>query len=198
MAHSDNYNTMCINVNSIINLTPILCPLSLQLTLLNCFVLWDCPMWLLSSSLITTSWPLYLQVPTCKIRRSQSESLKCNDSRHKRQYMGLLKEQNKFLLYTCTTRTWHFLMWHLKENMNTGFSLRILVARERCNITGEYFERGSTSEQKIVIGYWAFARDFYEVNEEFHDLWCRMNTLWGSRLKIELVRLNVMVRGWAP
>ena len=28
----------------------------------------------------------------------------------------------------------------------TGFSLRILVAGERCNIAGEYFERGSTSE----------------------------------------------------
>ena len=28
----------------------------------------------------------------------------------------------------------------------TGFSLRILVAGKRCNIAGEYFERGSTSE----------------------------------------------------
>ena len=28
----------------------------------------------------------------------------------------------------------------------TGFSLRILVAGERCNIGGEYFERGSMSE----------------------------------------------------
>ena len=28
----------------------------------------------------------------------------------------------------------------------TGFSLRILVAGERCNTTGEYFERGSKSE----------------------------------------------------
>ena len=27
-----------------------------------------------------------------------------------------------------------------------GFSLRILVAGERCNVTGEYFESGSTSE----------------------------------------------------
>ena len=27
-----------------------------------------------------------------------------------------------------------------------GFSLRILVAGERCNVTGEYFERGSTLE----------------------------------------------------
>ena len=27
-----------------------------------------------------------------------------------------------------------------------GFSLRILVVGERCNITGEYFERGSMSE----------------------------------------------------
>ena len=28
----------------------------------------------------------------------------------------------------------------------SGFSLRILLARERCNITGEHFERGFTSE----------------------------------------------------
>ena len=28
----------------------------------------------------------------------------------------------------------------------SGFSLRILVARERCNITGEHFERGFTSQ----------------------------------------------------
>ena len=27
-----------------------------------------------------------------------------------------------------------------------GFSLRILVEGERCNVTGEYFERGSMSE----------------------------------------------------
>ena len=34
---------------------------------------------------------------------------------------------------------------HLRK---TGFSLRILVAGERGNVTGEYFERGSTSEKK--------------------------------------------------
>ena len=28
----------------------------------------------------------------------------------------------------------------------SGFSLRILVAGERCNLTGEYSEKGSTSE----------------------------------------------------
>ena len=27
-----------------------------------------------------------------------------------------------------------------------GFSLRILVAGERCNVTGEYSEKGSTAE----------------------------------------------------
>ena len=32
-----------------------------------------------------------------------------------------------------------------------GFSLRILVAGERCNITGEYFERGFKSEQKFTV-----------------------------------------------
>ena len=32
-----------------------------------------------------------------------------------------------------------------------GFSLRILVAGERCNITGEYFERGFTQRAKKVV-----------------------------------------------
>ena len=38
---------------------------------------------------------------------------------------------------------------HLCES---GFSFRILVAEERCNVTEEYFESGSKSEYKIVIG----------------------------------------------
>ena len=32
------------------------------------------------------------------------------------------------------------------QDLYSGFSLRILVAGERCNVTGKYFERGSTSE----------------------------------------------------
>ena len=39
--------------------------------------------------------------------------------------------------------------WEAKQtNKQTkpGFSLRILVAGERCNVIGEYFENGSTSE----------------------------------------------------
>ena len=31
-------------------------------------------------------------------------------------------------------------------NIYAGFSLRIQVAGGRCNVTGEYFERGFTSE----------------------------------------------------
>ena len=37
---------------------------------------------------------------------------------------------------------------------NTGFSLRILGAGEWCNLTGEYFERGSMSEQKNGLRLW--------------------------------------------
>ena len=29
----------------------------------------------------------------------------------------------------------------------------LIVAGVRCNVTGEYFEKGSTAEKKIVIGY---------------------------------------------
>ena len=55
--------------------------------------------------------------------------------------------------------------------------LRILVVGERCNVTGEYFKRGSTSEYKTVIGYWTFARELCIVNREFSNRWCPMNTL---------------------
>ena len=41
-----------------------------------------------------------------------------------------------------------------------GFSFRILVAGERCNITGEYFEKGSMSEWKVVICYQTLAGEF--------------------------------------
>ena len=38
----------------------------------------------------------------------------------------------------------------LHQHPTPGFSVRITVARENCNITGEYFERGSMSAQNIV------------------------------------------------
>ena len=59
----------------------------------------------------------------------------------------------------------------------SGVSLRILVAGERCNITGEYFEKGSTSEWKVVIGYQTLAGELSLVNREFSHLWCLMKTL---------------------
>ena len=46
----------------------------------------------------------------------------------------------------------------------SGFSLRVLVTGEMCNVTGEYFERGSTSEYNIVIGYQTFAGELSIVN----------------------------------
>jgi len=62
--------------------------------------------------------------------------------------------------------------FHIIKNQTqvSGFSLRILVAGERFNITEEYFERGSTSEYKIVIGYQMFDRELCIVNREFPDL----------------------------
>ena len=65
------------------------------------------------------------------------------------------------------------------RNTFAGFSLRILVAGERCNVTGEHFERGSTSEKKklMVIGYGKLKRDFCVVKGEFSDFRCLMNTL---------------------
>ena len=39
-----------------------------------------------------------------------------------------------------------------------------------------YFERGSTSEYKIVTGYQTFARELCVANGESYDLQCVMNT----------------------
>ena len=52
----------------------------------------------------------------------------------------------------------------------SGFSFRILIAGERCNLTTEYFESGSMSEQKTVLGYRTLAGEFSVVNGEFSDL----------------------------
>ena len=58
-----------------------------------------------------------------------------------------------------------------------GFSLKILVAGERFNATGEYFKRGSTSENKLVIGHQTLAKEFCIISGEFSDLQYLMNTL---------------------
>ena len=60
---------------------------------------------------------------------------------------------------------------------NSGFSLKIPVGGERCNIIGECFERGSTSEQKLVIDYRTLTGEFCTVNGELSYLRCLMNTL---------------------
>ena len=62
--------------------------------------------------------------------------------------------------------------------LHSGFSLRILLAGEKCNVTRDYFERGSMSESKIVIEYGTLAREFCIVNGEFSDVWCLTNTLY--------------------
>ena len=59
----------------------------------------------------------------------------------------------------------------------TRFSLKILVAGERFNATGEYFKRGSTSKKKLVIGHQTLAEEFCIVSGEFSDLQGLMNTL---------------------
>ena len=81
---------------------------------------------------------------------------------------------------------------HLYES---GFSLRILVAGERCNVTEEYFERGSTSEYKIAIGYRTFAGELCVVNGEFSDLRCRMNILY--KLLNKFIRLMISLSAFS-
>ena len=68
---------------------------------------------------------------------------------HKCGLYGFLAWQDyNHLLRTIIRRIYNVLNYkQLNHNYTySGFSLRILVAGERCNVTGEYFERGSTSE----------------------------------------------------
>ena len=53
-------------------------------------------------------------------------------------------DNNLFNLHKFFTSCWQ--QPHSLLLLTTGFSLRILVPGERCNIPGEYFQRGSTSE----------------------------------------------------
>lgn len=79
----------------------------------------------------------------------------------------------------------HFLDRHLFSQVpvlgmvlqEAGFSLKILVAGERFNATGEYFKRGSTSAKKLVLGHQTLAEEFCIVSGEFYDLQCLINTL---------------------
>jgi len=50
-----------------------------------------------------------------------------------------------------------------------------------CNVTGEYFRRGSTSEYKTVIGYRTFGGELCVVNGEFSNLWVRLIGKSGFR-----------------
>ena len=60
----------------------------------------------------------------------------------------------------------------------SGFSLRIVVVGERCNVRYRsiFWKRLHVWIKKIVIGYRTFAGEFCVVNGEFSDLRCLMNT----------------------
>ena len=80
---------------------------------------------------------------------------------------------------------------------NPGFSLRILVAGERCCVTQEYFERGSISQYKIVILYGMFAGESCVVNGELSNLQCLINTpqipTWMSESSLRVIVLPSFV-----
>ena len=82
-------------------------------------------------------------------------------------------------------------------NSQQGFH-KELVAGERGNFSGEYCERGSMSEYKIVIGYHTLAGEFCVVNGYFSNLRCLMNTLsqsalpeGGGLMEVQLYQENV-------
>ena len=71
-----------------------------------------------------------------------------------------------------TIKTYHVssLIIYVSYTIVIKVPLRILVTGERCNVTGEYFEGGSTSKYNIVIGYQTFAGELSKINQEFSDL----------------------------
>ena len=82
-------------------------------------------------------------------------------------------------------------------NSQQGFH-KELVAGERGNFSGEYCERGSMSEYKIVIGYHTLAGEFCVVYGYFSNLRCLMNTLsqsalpeGGGLMEVQLYQENV-------
>ena len=82
-------------------------------------------------------------------------------------------------------------------NSQQGFH-KELVTGERGNFSGEYCERGSMSEYKIVIGYHTLAGEFCVVNGYFSNLRCLMNTLsqsalpeGGGLMEVQLYQENV-------
>ena len=59
-------------------------------------------------------------------------------------------------------------------------------SKRKVNVTGEYFERGSTSEYKTVTGYQTFARELCVANGESSDLQCLMNTMFRQKFNFFL------------
>ena len=59
------------------------------------------------------------------------------------------------------------------------FSLRILIAGERRDVTGDYLKEAPHLNKKydVVISYWTLVREFCMVNGKCSNLCCIMNTL---------------------
>ena len=72
----------------------------------------------------------------------------------------------------------------------TVFSLRILVAGDRCNI------RSPHVWIKIVLGYRTLAGEFCVVNREFSNLWCPMNTLQRALFLLDFDRFLHTIVKW--
>ena len=105
--------------------------------------------------------------------------------------------EDKKRFYKIFDKLKSWIMFHKKYYR---VSLRILLAGERCNVKGEYCDRGPISEfKKIVRGYWKFAREFCIVNREFSDLWYPIDTLSGNDEQKCWVVVGVsfqMLRAW--
>ena len=79
-----------------------------------------------------------------------------------------------------------------KQNINSRFSVRIIVAGERCNVTGESWKESPRLNNNIV-GHQTLAEEFCLVNKEFSDLQCLMNILLTAAEDVKVLLMRFLL-----
>ena len=78
-----------------------------------------------------------------------------------------------------------------KQNINSWFSVRIIVAGERCWYR-RIFGRVSRLNNNIV-GHQTLAEEFFLVNREFSDLQCLMNILLTAAEDVKVLLMRFLL-----
>ena len=96
-----------------------------------------------------------------------------------------------------TFRIWCYQLHQEKSLASIGFPLMNSGSRGNEQHYWRIFERGSSSWQKIVMGYWTLAREFCVVNREFSHLWCIMNTMHQTLTRrAPIANIKKLLKTW--